>query len=195
MNINYSKRCMAGFVLSFVCASASAESQFGLGTQLSPQDGITIFLPIKADGGILLEPFFAYNSRSTSASFNGQDLGSDKFTVRTIGVGIFGSQAASETFAVYYGARVGLISVKATNTDYQASPTETFTTTGDGYVIQPTIGASYRATANVSFAVEVALNYSKVDTSETFNLQPGSSFDETVKFTNTRSAFVARYMF
>ncbi|MBI3774133.1 MAG: hypothetical protein HY273_01030 [Gammaproteobacteria bacterium] len=194
MKVVHTKRCLAGVVLSLACVSASAESQFGLGAQLTPQDGITVYLPIKADAGILIEPFFAYRSEKSSMSTDGQDEISSKFTVREIGIGIFGSRAVSETLDMYYGARIGFINVKNTDTDYQSTPTQTVTYTGDGYVIQPTVGAAYRVTPNVSFALEVALNYTNVDTSEDSNFS-SSTTDRTNTFVNTRSSFVARYMF
>lgn len=194
MNTIRAKRCLAGVVLSIACVSANAESQFGLGAQLSPQDGITIYFPIKADGGILLEPFFSYRSEKFSESIDGEHVFSSKFTVHEIGMGIFGSRVVSETLDLYYGARVGFINMKNTNTNYQTTSTLATKTKGDGYIIQPTVGAAYRAASNVSFALEVALNYTSVDTSEDSDFTFSTS-DRTSKFVDTRSSFVVRYMF
>ncbi len=162
---------MKYLVLSFFTVLLTFNSfaqEVGLG--VSAQGDRTIYMPIKINEGLRLEPSIYYYKSKDTGEFSGT---SEDYELL---VGFFNLRQQSDKSKIYYGARVGY---SANHYTYN-SVHEHF----EGYKIAPTIGLEYLLVENLTVAGDVSFSYSN-----------RNGDDRTREYTSTDSELSVRYYF
>ena len=141
-----------------------------VGVGVSAQGDRTIYMPIKIDETLRLEPSVYYYKDKDTGEYEST---SERYDLL---VGIFKLDKQSDKSKIYYGARVGYSSNNY-KSEYRDENYE-------GYKIAPTIGLEYVLVDNVTIAGDVSFNYS--------NLNGNSATQEN---TTTDSELSVRYYF
>jgi len=156
------------FSISMLISLSSFSQEVGLG--VSAQGDRTIYMPIKVNESLRLEPSIYYYKSKDSGEFSGS---SEEYEAL---IGLFRLKPQSDKSKIYYGARAGYT---AYHSKY-GSNHEHF----EGYKIEPTIGLEYMLVENLTVAGDVSFSYSN---------RNGNG--RTLEYTSTDSELSIRYYF
>jgi len=155
----------------FGCAEAMC-AEYGMGVSLDFDEPI-LYVPIDFGAKFRVEPFFSYSQQKSKTTVYGESspytvVASEDRSSSSIGVGLFGLGAVSESIGAYYGARIRLTTTE-NKLKYDGGtrpPGATLVprkTTADGIALIPTFGLEYRFTPRFSVAGEATLTLSAID--------------------------------
>jgi len=172
------------------CAEAMS-AEYGLGVSLD-FDAPILYVPIDFGDKFRVEPFFSYSQSKSKTIVYGENspytvVASENQMSSSIGVGVFGLGAVSESIRAYYGARIALTTTenKLKYDGGSRPPGATLVprkTTSDGFSLIPTFGLEYRFTPRFSVAGEATLALSAFDGNDTDTKSVEAGTDIIVRY-------------
>ena len=171
-------------------------TQTGMGAVIGSTSGL--FLPIAA-GELFIEPSVSFRKNETdSTTISNIARSGRKSRTVTLGVGLFKNKLVAEKVFLYYGARIGLVKRKITETTAPTSilSASSSTISDDGFFISPTVGAQYYFVPQFSAGLDLALQFSKTDGKEALTAG-GITVTANTKDTSssTTATVIVRYLF
>jgi len=184
------RKVVVAFMVLSVVSMPQAMASIGLGVSLTG-DGQAIYFPIKANNGLLIEPYISYSSFNNDNEWHEIDNKD-----QAVGIGVMKSVANQQPLQFYYGIRLAAIKGEDKFQDiYHRIKSKTKTT---GYSLAPTIGFEYPIMDNFSLSGEASYYFSKEKhvMTETYNSY-GNSFsrESTSRSRSTETKLIFRYMF
>lgn len=166
-------RKIAFIALLSVMNTPSFAAQFGIGAAVD--DDTALYFPIRTEHYII-EPFFSYYD---------EENGSYTFESDSYGIGIFRVAPATDKISLYFGGRLG-------RTTYEDSDPDFGTSSVEGTLISPVVGAQYSISPDFTIAIEHRIEIFSGDEE-----QPTSTtiLNLDNEYTNSESALLARIFF
>lgn len=156
---------LSAIALSTISANVFA-ADYGIGIDLSSY-GTEIRVPIDINQNYRIEPFFSYNHRNGSSSF-------EAFSWSTIGANFLMSEQLVEKTKFYYGIKTEYGDMQDKSNFWSAGPTISF---------------EYFFSSKFSVGGEASLLYTK------YNYHGSSIFNNNERSTQTSSSVLVRYYF
>lgn len=146
------RKILALACCAFVVPAWSAD--VGVGVSAKSND-TTIYVPIDFGTSWRLEPFVNYSKQTATTS---------QYSLETesllIGAGLFGLQSMGESLRLYYGGRLAYLDMSI---DQGATPQGVIESSGNGYLVAPTLGFEYLFNEHVSLGGEAEYFFQDVD--------------------------------
>ena len=190
MNILHKVAALTAWAIVTV-PSIGDTTTYGVGVSLN--NSFLFYFPISI-GSLIIEPTFLISDENEYAVDTSI---SDNFDYRymQLGVGLFKNTYVIDSTYIYYGARLGYITIESSSN----SPTFSSMSEDDGYVLAPTLGAQYLLTKHFSMGIDLALEYTRSNRSFTTTSSIGTpstlTQESNVTSYNTSANFIIRYIF